>query len=547
VGPCCSRHALVEGRPRPRVETHAPYALSRSQEAVDWAAGAGLIPDDWQDDSLDRICAVDPAGRWVHFECCEFVPRQNGKGSILEIRALAGLFVFGEELIMWSAHEYKTAQEAFRRCLKLLRRIGVQVGNNENLLLVEGRHVKVSHTNGEEGFELIREPDENGDLVLMQEPRRLKFIARSKGSGRGFSGDCNIIDETFAYTYSQQEALLFTMGARANPQIIYTSSPPLDGITGDIMFDLRLRGDPSAPRELEDGPWSQDPSLSYRDWGLAGDLEDLSGIDLDDPDVWLATNPSMDVVRAGGASALTAQSIARERRAFRSNPGGFCRERFGVWPKRIRSAGGVIPLELWRELATTPEESGRPEDVAFAVVVAPDRSATWIAAAGCQSDGRVQGVIIDRLRGTAGVVERMAKLRERWDPITWAIEDKGETASLWPDLERATDDDGLALFKVSADKDDPKRGEVAVPWANDLAAAYGLFIDLLVEKRFAHLSDDPLNVAATVATTRLLGTGTAWDYKDPAAAPIRAVTQAVWGYLTRFDAVASANPWDHVY
>jgi hypothetical protein len=143
--------------PRPRVDTHAPYRLSRAQEAIGWAAKTGLIPDDWQADALAGMLAVHPnTGKWVHFEVAEWVSRQNGKGSILEVRALAGLFVFGEELIMWSAHEYKTAMEAFRRCLKLLRRIGKQVGNNENLIEVDGHVVKVSNTNGEEGFELLR-------------------------------------------------------------------------------------------------------------------------------------------------------------------------------------------------------------------------------------------------------------------------------------------------------------------------------------------------------------------------------------------------------
>ena len=56
-------------------------------------------------------------GKWAAFETALIVPRQNGKGSILEARELAGLFLFGEQLILHSAHEFKTAQEAFRRVL----------------------------------------------------------------------------------------------------------------------------------------------------------------------------------------------------------------------------------------------------------------------------------------------------------------------------------------------------------------------------------------------------------------------------------------------
>lgn len=530
MGVCCSRHALVEGRPRPRIETHAPYELSRAPEAVAWAAKVGLVPDDWQDDALDRICAVDATGKWTHFECCEFVARQNGKGSILEIRALAGLFVFGEKLIMWSAHEVKTAIEAFKRCLTLLRRIGKQVGNNENLIEADGCLVKISNTNSDEGFEILKERDADGEWVVLETPRRLKFIARSKGSGRGFSGDLNIIDEAFAYTYAQQSALLFTMGARANPQVIYTSSPPLDGISGDVMFDLRLRGDPTAPRELADGAWSQDPSLSYRDWGLAGDLENLAGVDLEDRALWKATNPSMDVVRAGGASALTTAFAEKEWRALRKTPADFARERLGIWPKRVVADAGVIPLALWAKQAVSPEDE-RPRDVVFSVVVARDRSFTSIAAVGRRPDGRLLLAIVAYERGTDWVVPRMVELRDAWNPLLWAIEDKGANASLAPAL--------LANgFTEPDDRDEPQRGDVVPPWANDVVAAYGLFIDALVEERLAHLRDSPLETAVAGADTRSLGNGTTWaDKGSVEVGPLKAVTNGVWGFETYADKV----------
>jgi phage terminase large subunit-like protein len=153
------------------------------------------------------------------FEYCELVARQNGKGAILEARALAGFLLLGEALIMWSAHEYKTAMESFRRMRSLLRRLGTPISDTLILLpadlLGHDVYVKVSNTNGDEGFERL------------DNEQRIKFVARSKGSGRGFTGDCVIIDEAFAYTQEQHEALAPTMSAMPNPQIIYTSSPPL--------------------------------------------------------------------------------------------------------------------------------------------------------------------------------------------------------------------------------------------------------------------------------------------------------------------------------
>lgn len=494
---------------RPRVDTHPPYVDSFGPEAVELAAAAGLILDPWQVSALDTMLAFDPAtGKWVCFEYAELVPRQNGKGAILEARALAGLFLLGEDLIMWSAHEVKTALEGFRRFLRLIKRLGTQVDpKNDNLWDVDGRLVKVTNTNGQEAFELL----DTGQRML--------FIARSKGSGRGFSGDLNIIDEAFAYTNFQHEALLPTVSARPNGQFVYTSSPPLDGVSGEVLFNLRHRGDPTAVRTAEDGPWQQDEELAFRDWGMAGDLENLHEVDLDDRAAWAATNPSL------GQNRLTVKDIERERKSM--SDAGFARERCGIWPRRVAAGAGVIDPQLWSELATTVGEAGRPAELAFAVVVAADRSHTAIAAIGPQGDGRMQASIVAYAPGTDWVYDRIDQLTEKWKPIAWAIEDKGATASLWPELERRG-------YKKPENRDEPERGDIAVPWAADVAAAYGLLIDAITEKRFAHLSDVPLDAAVTGANIRPLGSGTTWDHRSAVdVSPLRAVTNALWAYETR--------------
>lgn len=489
---------------------------------MELAAAAGLILDPWQADALHTMLAFDPVTlKWLCFEYAELVSRQNGKGAVLEARALAGLFLLGEELIMWSAHLYSTALEGFRRFLKLIKRLGTQPDpKNENLWDVGGRLVKVNNTNGEEGFELL----ETG--------QRLRFLARSKGGGRGWSGDLNIIDEALMYTFVQHEALLPTVSARPNGQFVYTSSPPLDGITGEVLFKLRHRGDPSAPRTAEDGPWQQDPELAFRDWGGAGDLESLAEVDLDDRELWKATNPSL------GQNRLTEKDIERERKSM--SDAGFARERLGIWPRQVATAAGVIDAALWQDLATTPAESGQPGDVAFAVVVAADRSRTAIAVVGPQDDGTLQASVVAYMPGTTGVVERMKQLQERWQPVGWAVQDKGPTASLWPEMERRG-------FATSADRDNPVRGDVAVPWAADTATAYGLLVDAIAERRFTHVDDKPLNAAVAGAQIRPLGSGTTWDYRSAVdVSPLQAVTLAHWLYVTRAHLVArdlAPNIW----
>jgi hypothetical protein len=173
-------------------------------------------------------------------------------------------------------------------------------------------------------------------------------------------------------------------------------------------------------------------------------------------------------------------------------------------------------------------------------VVEADRRYTAIVAIGAQADGRIQLSTVAYEPGTEWVVERMQHLRDRWSPVLWAIEDKGATSSLWPELERAS-------FKAAEDRDEPKRGDIVVPWAHEVAAAYGMFIDHLTQRKLAHLADRALDAAVNVAETRPLGSGTTWDHRGQVAA-LRAATNGLGSWVTFADKVAAAvNPWDHVY
>lgn len=501
----------LRGALKPRVEHHPEYVFSYGAEAAELMKRAGRPLDAWQVDAVTLMTAVRGDGKWACFECCEWVSRQNGKGAILEARALAGFLLLGEELIMWSAHEYKTAMEAFRRVKAIVRALGIKVKeNDDNLWLVDGILVKFQNTNGEEALERL----DTG--------ARIKFIARSAGSGRGFSGDLNIIDEAFAYTAEQHAALLYTVSARPNPQFIYTSSPPLKGDSGEIMYELRRRGDRTAPRKR---PWQQDPSLAYRDWGLAGELEDLDGVDVDDLANAAATNPALGAPRPSG---ITLETIERELRSDRL---GYPRERLGIWPREIRkSQNGPISDELWRDQICQVRE--RPTDVALAVQVSYRRTHTAIVAVGARSGGGLLTSIVDYRRHGPWVVDRVAELKAKYNPIAIAVQDKGPTGSLLEEMAKV----GLL---PSEDRERPMRGDLAIPWSDDVADAYGLYVDAANERRLWHLDEAPLNVALTTAQTRPLSGGTAWDYRDDAAAPLIGSTLALWAYVTRVDLVNS--------
>ncbi|WP_203904715.1 terminase large subunit domain-containing protein [Virgisporangium aliadipatigenens] len=464
--------------------------------AGELAAKAGLVLDPSQQESLDVWCAVGGTGRWLCFECVEMLSRQNGKGSILEARVLAGFLLFGEEMIVWTAHQYKTALELFLRLKRLIKRL-IEVGE------IEPSTVKEINSHGEQGFERL----DTG--------QRIKFIARSKDSGRGFSGDLVIIDEAYAYTDQMQEALMPTMSARPNPQIIYASSPPLTGDTGEILYALRERGEAGA-----------DPALCWRDWGVAGDLDNLDKVDLDDRALWHAANPAL-------GRRISEEHVARERRALGNV--GFARERLGIWPVEVKAGNGVIDMDLWGAL--TDVKSKRAGDIAIAVDITPERDRAAISMRGTREDGLAHWELMDIRPGTEWVVDRLVGMKARHNPAVIAIDGKGPAASLIPALAKRG-------IKVSEDKDQPQRGDLLITGPQDMADAFGMFVDAAKQKTGRHRDQPDLTSALAGAKTRTLGDGgQAWGRKGSTnIAPLVAVTLAHYAYETRAHLVAEDGP-----
>lgn len=486
-----------KGSRRPQVKNAPRYRTSAGAEAIALAATAGLVLDGWQGDYLTDSLAEDADGNWKCFECGLIVSRQNGKGSVLEARVLAGMLLFGEKLILWSAHETKTAFEAFRRCEELFT-------SDPELK----KQVKTIHrSNGNEGIEL-----KNGS--------RLRFVARSKGSGRGFSADLIILDEAYALTSEQMAALIPTLSSRPNPQIWYTSSPPLDEMTGDHLFNLRKRA------------MAGDDSLLWYDWGLQSSgewtdldlkiLEEMTDQEraevLGDEDNWIAANPAANI-------RIPLSFIRKE---FATLPwADFARERLGIWPRQVTEGAGIIDIREWNK-KTVPASAVDLTGVVFALDINPARthSALWAISGG--PEGPITLSCVAYEQGTDWVVPRLVALRESRRPVAICLDVKGPAGSLVLDLE----DEGFHLPK---DKDRPRRGDLAIPNAQEVAAAFGLFVDLFRQGMIYHVEEEPLDRAVATAETRALVGGTAWDRGKGGAdiSPLVASTIGVWAFIAR--------------
>ncbi len=455
------------------------------------AATAGLVLDGWKQDYLRDSLGEDKDGNWSCFECGLIVSRQDGEGSVLEARVLAGMLLFGERLILWSAHETKTAFEAFQRCVELFTR-------DPELK----KHVKTIHrSNGNEGIEL-----KNGS--------RLRFVARTKGSGRGFSADLIILDEAYALTAEQMSALIPTLSSRPNPQIWYTSSPPLDGLSGEHLFSLRERAK------------NGDDDLLWYDYGIQDidltDLEDMAEKDaralLGSEDTWLQSNPAANI----------RISLSFIRKEFGTMPlADFARERCGIWPRQVKEGAGIIDTREWAKFAVPPDEVDL-SGVVFALDINPARTHSALWAISGKVDGPITLSCVAYEPGTDWVVPRLVRLRDTRNPVAIVLDVKGPAGSLLLDLEEQG-------FHLPRDKDRPRRGDLAIPNAQEVAAAFGLFVDSFRQGLLRHAADEPLDRAVATAETRSLVGGTAWDRGKGGAdiAPLVASTIGVWAFLAR--------------
>jgi hypothetical protein len=261
---------------------------ARAEAAIGLAALAGTDLDGWQRFGL-RASLGRREGRWASFENVWVVPRQNGKSVALGIRALAGALLFGERLVIVSAHEWRTVVELFRAADDLLAGSALR------------KHVRrVRRAGGEEAIEFT-----NGN--------RVRFMNRSRESARGFSADSVIMDEAHTVTGDQMAALLPVLSARPDPQVTYACAGP--GPQAWHLSRLRsrvLNGDHARLCWLE---WSADPD---------GDVED--------EDAWLAANP------ASASGRLQVERMREERVSLGFD--GFKAERLACapWPSEMEGA-----------------------------------------------------------------------------------------------------------------------------------------------------------------------------------------------------------------
>lgn len=441
-------------------------------EVADLAALAGFAPDPEQRFVLDLIFALDGQGRSAAFEVALIAPRQNLKTGAFKQAALGWMFLTDQRLVVWSAHEFRTAQEAFRDVAALV----------DGCSWLSRRVKRVSYANGEEAIELST-------------GSRLIFKARTKSGGRGLSGDRVVLDEAFALRPDHLGALLPTLSVHPDPQVVYGSAA--GGAESAVLRGVRDRGRAGSS-----------PRLAYVEW-CAGEVVCAAGCDhrvgsagcgADDVEVWGRANPLLGRVRPNG-TGLTVVYVQAEREAL--PPEEFLRERLGVWDEPVERAAAV-DAGLWA--AAAGADSRRLAPVAFGVTVAPDRSRAFVGVAGRRGDGRVQVELVASAAGVDWVPGWVAERVRRWVPCAVVLD--GTAASL-----------AVPLAELGVDA-------VCTTVRERAAGTVGLY-DLLGAGRLRHPGGPELSRSAAGAGRRVLADGWVWD--GPGVGPLVSVTLASHG------------------
>lgn len=429
----------------------------------------GITADEWQEDTLrDALGELDD-GRFAAFEVGINVARQNGKSVTLLLRELGGIFVYGERFITHSSHMQDTSIEAMDRLLDALEEGGL--------------HTELKPKGG-----VVRK---NGHEALKFQSRQtIRFRTRSRGGGRGFSGECVILDEAMFLSQASVRALMPLLTAKPNPQIWYAGSAvdQEEMEHGVVWAHVRERGKAG-----------NSPSLFYAEW--SADLEKIEEMpERLDMDLVAQANPSLGI-------RISQEYIEKEYEALDAR--GFAVERAGVgdWPSTIAFVNSVIDRNVWAGLEDRESEILGPVCLAFDV--SPERRSA-VAVAGQRADGLWHVEIVETKDGTRWLPQFLARFVERHQPLEVVCDVKGPVASVLNDVEDA----GVTVKTLTADEH---------------SHACGRLVDAVGDHELRHLGQRSLTSAINGAATRPLGDAWAWSRKNSSVdiSPLVAATLAL--------------------
>lgn len=480
----------MPGSQRPRIEKRPDAVGTHGPKVVAFARACGVILDDWQAYLIDRLFDYTASGEWAATEAAWLLARQNGKGEVLLAYDLAHLFLFPRpdnrrKTILHSAHEFKTAVEGFDK----LRGV---VESTPQLMK------RVAHIYEGAGQQQIILHKRKGQKSLGD---RIKFVARSKSSGRGFSADILVCDEAQELSQKAYDALTYTQTTILNGQVVFCGTVPDETENNFEVFEgVRDRGR-SGPGEHDRTYWAE--------WSPPGaedpDLAPL--IDANDRANWAWANAAYEI------RVYPDKTQKEHDRDTSATKESFRRERLSIWPNARPDEEVVLndlDLEVWHGQADPGLKHGTNR--VLSVRVADSGGYASISCASRLEDGRIYVEHKHTDFQTLWVPKVLKRFRDELGAVAIVLDAK-KCAGILSDLKR----EGIRWLEI-------RPGE--------LAGAHALFVESVNAGQVAHRGQDELTTSLRFAQVRNIGAyGQTWEQSDESEPITQAqtVTEAHWG------------------
>jgi hypothetical protein len=265
----------------PRIHSKLTNLPSKGQDMIDLATELGINLMEWQRFVCIHGHKVREDGRWAHSELGLIMARQQGKSTLMMLRILTGMFVWGEGLQLASAHRLTTSLETFRQIVGLIE-------TNSRL---EKEVKKIRWQHGAEEIELFG--------------NRRFVVKAANNAARGLSKPETIhLDELREYKDEDAwSSMRYSMMAAKNPQVwIYSSAGDQHSV---ILNKLRERALASATTNDPIGwfEWSAEPDAPILlpsgeiNWDAFAQANPSLGITIHPDNLKAVINDPPDIVR----------------------------------------------------------------------------------------------------------------------------------------------------------------------------------------------------------------------------------------------------------
>lgn len=514
-------------------ESSLGYSLIKFVEAL----GLQLLP--WQRWLAIHAFELHPdqtLRRFRYRTILILVARQNGKTTFVELKNLWKMFVLQVPLVIGTAQNLDLAEESWGKAIDIA----------ESVDFLADEIAEVYRGNGKKSLIL-----KNGARWLIKPSTR--------GGGRGLSGDDVNLDELREHrNFEAWGAISKTTMARRNSQVFAFSNAGDDGsvvlnilqeqarATAEALLDMLGKLPPKRTtkavyRAAE--ALGIDDSFGLFEWSVPDDIKCTcrrTGARPHKPDcvlqdraLWAMANPAV------GYSGFTEQAIAS---ALSTDPEPVFRTE--VLCQRVPDLGGaVIDPTAWENL-TDPESRPNTKQLAIAIDVSPSGDYASIATYSVGDDGIGHIELTDHREGIRWVAQRVATLKERYNPFVIVYDPRASAGALAVELAglgiieqkvREVDDyqgDWDYEHNRVSRKEVWDRGGLFLPALRDVTAACGTFVEAVRQASFRHIDQLPLTTATAAAKARTVGDAWAWGRRlaEVDISPLVAATLARYAH-----------------